>query len=145
MKYIEWDLENNPEFFSKPRDGKYVDTGVLLHVLCNVMRPAGVGQATFMKVMTAVVKEVELIPQADWVIELQRIDEACQEAADTCHRCMTQALHNEHVTSGDMAAVAYFDERERLFRYEIPGLIRTITKENEEAKRRTSSDHFHRV
>lgn len=61
-KYIEWDLENNPQFFRKPQSGKYVDTGILWHVICNVNRPESVSEADFMAVLNAVAEEMNEIP-----------------------------------------------------------------------------------
>lgn len=62
MKYIEWELENNPALFQKPHSGKFVDTGILRHVICNVNKPENVTQEDFEAVLNAVVEETELIP-----------------------------------------------------------------------------------
>lgn len=66
-KYIEWDLENNPDFFKRPFDGRYIDTGILRHVLCNVDRPEGIDNEAFEAVLNAVIEEVELIPTFGWI------------------------------------------------------------------------------
>lgn len=64
-KYIEWDLKNNPDFFKKPQTGRYVDTGVLRHVIANVNCPEGLSDADFFLAINAVAEEVDYIPPAD--------------------------------------------------------------------------------
>lgn len=64
-KYIEWDLKNNPDFFKKPQTGRYVDTGVLRHVIANVNCPEGLSDADFFLALNAVAEEVDYIPRAD--------------------------------------------------------------------------------
>lgn len=64
-KYIEWDLKNNPDFFKKPQTGRYVDTGVLRHVVTNVNCPEGLSDADFFLALNAVAEEVDCIPLAD--------------------------------------------------------------------------------
>lgn len=64
-KYIEWDLKNNPDFFKKPQTGRYVDTGVLRHVIANVNCPEGLSDADFYLALNAVAEEVDYIPRAD--------------------------------------------------------------------------------
>lgn len=64
-KYIEWDLKNNPNFFKKPQTGRYVDTGVLRHVVANVNCPEELSDADFFLALNAVAEEVDYIPRAD--------------------------------------------------------------------------------
>lgn len=64
-KYIEWDLENNPELFKKISGEGFVDKAVLRHVVANVNCPDGVPNDLFHTVLNAVIEETELIPAAD--------------------------------------------------------------------------------
>ena len=61
-KYIEWDLENNPRFFKRPHDEKYVDTRILRHVVSNVNKPEGVAWEPFRATLEAVAEETDMIP-----------------------------------------------------------------------------------
>lgn len=63
-KYIEWDLENNPKFFTEAHSGKLVDVNVIRHVVCNVNRPDDVPEEVFKRALNAVAEEVDMIPPA---------------------------------------------------------------------------------
>ncbi len=55
----------------------------------------------------------------------------CEKAANVSAECLSQAFANPRNGSRDMAAIAFFMERESLFRYEIPGIIRGLAMELE--------------
>lgn len=90
-KYIEWDLKNNPDFFKKPQTGRYVDTGVLRHVIANVNCPEGLSDADFFLALNAVAEEVDYIPLADiapvvhgkWIER----EDPCGDPYYTCSAC----------------------------------------------------------
>lgn len=78
--YIEWELENDPHCYDKPRCNEFIDRQTLTHVICNVNPPADVDFDTFRKVIDAVTETLDLFP---WftVSEQPRADLELLEAA----------------------------------------------------------------
>ena len=62
MKFIEWELENDPHCYDKPRCGEFIDRQTLTHVVCNVDRPEDVSVEAFAKTLTAVAETLDLFP-----------------------------------------------------------------------------------
>ena len=62
QRYIEWELENNPHVYDKPRCNEYIDRQTLTHVICNVDCPEGVDHETFTKVLNEVAETLDLFP-----------------------------------------------------------------------------------
>ena len=60
--YIEWELENYPHMYDKPRSNEFIDRLTLSHVICNVDCPLGVELMTFHKVVDAIVETLDLFP-----------------------------------------------------------------------------------
>lgn len=81
-KYIEWDLENNPQFFTEPHSGKFVNVDVIRHVVCNVNRPDDVPEEMFKRVLNAVAEEVSMIPPSADVVPVVRCRECKKSSCD---------------------------------------------------------------
>ena len=62
QKHLEWELENNPHLYDKPRCYEFIDRQTLTHVVCNVDCPEGVDFDTFQKVLNAVAETLDLFP-----------------------------------------------------------------------------------
>lgn len=62
QKHIEWELENNPHIYDKPRCNEFIDRQTLTHVVCNVDCPEDVDFETFQKVLNAVAETLDLFP-----------------------------------------------------------------------------------
>ena len=62
QKFIEWELENNPHLYDKPRCNEFIDRQTLTHVVCNVDCPEDVDFETFRKVLNAVAETLDLFP-----------------------------------------------------------------------------------
>ena len=62
QKFIEWELENNPHLYDKPRCNEFIDRQTLTHVVCNVDCPEDVDFETFRKVLGAVAETLDLFP-----------------------------------------------------------------------------------
>ena len=60
--YIEWELENDPHMYDKPRCNEFIDRQTLTHVICNVNCPIGVELMTFNKVIDAIAETLDLFP-----------------------------------------------------------------------------------
>lgn len=88
-KYIEWDLENNPKFFTEAHSGKFVDVDVIRHSVCNVNRPDDVPEEVFKGVLNAVAEEVSMIPPAADVAPVVRCRDCvlCRELVKGLYRC----------------------------------------------------------
>ena len=74
-KYIEWDMQQHPDFFKSSPSGKYVDLAIVRHVVSNVNPPEGEVDEAFMKILNAVAEEVDLIPALDDVVKVVRCKE----------------------------------------------------------------------
>lgn len=66
-KFIEFMLKNKPDFFKKISGEGFVDKQVLRHIICNVHKPEAVTMRQFATVITAIIEEISLIPNADAV------------------------------------------------------------------------------
>ena len=74
-KYIEWDMQQHPDFFKSSPSGKYTDLSIVRHVVSNVNPPEGEVDEAFMKILNAVAEEVDLIPALDDVVKVVRCKE----------------------------------------------------------------------
>ncbi len=61
-RFIEWELENNPHMYDKPRCDEYIDKQTLTHVICNVDCPEGVSHEVFTKVLNEVAETLDIFP-----------------------------------------------------------------------------------
>ena len=61
-KYIDWELENLPHVYDKPRCDEMIDRQTLTHVICNVDCPEGVDHDTFIKVLNEVAETLNKFP-----------------------------------------------------------------------------------
>lgn len=64
-------------------------------------------------------------------INVAKALEYCEKAADTCNELCDKALKNighgdSHVSA--YGALAYFSQKEEMYRYEIPNIIKTLSK-----------------
>jgi hypothetical protein len=64
-KFIEFMLKNKPDFFKKISGEGFVDKQVLRHIICDVHKPEAVTMRQFATVITAIIEEISLIPNAD--------------------------------------------------------------------------------
>ena len=62
MRFIEWELEEYPEFYGKLRCNEIIDRQTLTHVIGNVDCPDGVAQEDFMKVLNEVAEVLDKVP-----------------------------------------------------------------------------------
>ena len=64
----------------------------------------------------------------DRYIKESDIVKMCEEAADTCHKLYMESLHmaTEKMRDFDFTAIAWFGQQERMYRYEIPSIIREV-------------------
>ena len=88
QRFIEWELEQDPDILARFNTGKLIDAGALRHVICNVDPPEGVSFEDTMKVLNEVAEAVQLIPSKRGCID--------GDAAIVC------VLHAEDLTE-DMA------------------------------------------
>lgn len=65
---------------------------------------------------------------SDRYIKESDIVKMCEEAADTCHKLYMESLHmaTEKMRDFDFTAIAWFGQQERMYRYEIPSIIREV-------------------
>ena len=114
-KYIEWDLKNNPDFFKKTQTGRYVDTGVLRHVVANVNCPEGLSDADFFLALNAVAEEVDCIPLADVapVVHGKWVNFYGDFSVAECSECESQF----EVTFGDESNGALWDGFRQFYNY----------------------------
>lgn len=64
-KFIEFELKNNPDFFKKISGEGFVDKAVLRHIICDIHKPEAVTMRQFATVISAIIEEIILIPNAD--------------------------------------------------------------------------------
>jgi glutaminase len=57
----------------------------------------------------------------------------CEKAADVALELVQKTLDSKRQNTGDISAIAYFMQREALFRYEIPGIIKSYIAEQGES------------
>lgn len=62
QRFIEWELENNPHVYDKPRCNEYIDRQTLTHVISNVDCPESVTCEAFSRVMCEVAETLDLFP-----------------------------------------------------------------------------------
>lgn len=62
QRFIEWELENKPHIYDKPRCNEFIDRQTLTHVICNVDCPSGVDRDSFEKVLNAVAETLDVFP-----------------------------------------------------------------------------------
>lgn len=62
QRFIEWELENNPHVYDKPRCNEYIDRQTLTHIISNVDCPEGVTREAFGRVMCEVAETLDLFP-----------------------------------------------------------------------------------
>ena len=62
QKYIEWEMENIPGIYSKPKSDQFIDRATLTHVISNVNCPEGVTCDAFYAVINAVAETLEVVP-----------------------------------------------------------------------------------
>lgn len=62
QRYIEWELENTPEVYKKPRCNEFIDRQTLTHIICNMDCPEVVEQEAFIAVLNEVAETLELFP-----------------------------------------------------------------------------------
>lgn len=74
-KYIEWDMQQHPDFFKSSPSGKYTDLSIVRHVVSNVNPPDEEQNEAFMKILNAVAEEVNLISALDDVVKVVRCKE----------------------------------------------------------------------
>ena len=60
--YLEWELENNPHVYDKPRCNEFIDRQTLTHVICNVNPPDDVDLEVFQKVVDVIAETLDLFP-----------------------------------------------------------------------------------
>lgn len=60
--FLEWELENNPHMYDKPRCNEFIDRQTLTHVVCNVDCPAGVPFEAFTASLNAVAETLDKFP-----------------------------------------------------------------------------------
>ena len=65
QRFIEWELEQDPNILARFYTGKMVDAGALRHVICNVDPPEGVSFEDTMKVLNEVAETVQLIQRLE--------------------------------------------------------------------------------
>lgn len=65
---------------------------------------------------------------SDRYIKESDIIKMCEKAADTCHELYKESLHMaiEKLRDFDFTAIAWFGQQERMYRYEIPSVIREV-------------------
>ena len=80
QRFIEWELENTPEVYKKPRCNEFIDRQTLTHVICNVDCPEGVEHEVFTKVLNEVAETLELFPyfkvREQRPVDLQLLEDA---------------------------------------------------------------------
>lgn len=62
QRFIEWELENNPHVYDKPRCNEYIDRQTLTHIISNVDCPEGATREAFGRVMCEVAETLDLFP-----------------------------------------------------------------------------------
>lgn len=64
----------------------------------------------------------------DRYIKESDIVKMCEEAAETCRKLYMESLHmaTEKMRDFDFTAIAWFGQQERMYRYEIPSIIREV-------------------
>ena len=64
----------------------------------------------------------------DRYIKESDIVKKCEEAADIYHELYKESLHmaTEKMRDFDFTAIAWFGQQERIYRYEIPAIIREV-------------------
>ena len=60
--YIQWELENDPHMYDKPRCNEFIDRQTLNHVVCNVNPPDDVDFEVFQKVVNVIAETLDLFP-----------------------------------------------------------------------------------
>lgn len=60
------------------------------------------------------------------VLAVSEIEAMCNRAAKVNSDCYHKALHSGRFTDADMAAVAWFDRQQQMYKYFIPGVIREL-------------------
>lgn len=73
MRFIEWELEQDPDILARFNTGKLIDAGALRHVICNVDPPEGVSFEDTMKVLNEVAEAVRLVPCKRWLVDRDEI------------------------------------------------------------------------
>lgn len=80
QRFIEWELENTPEVYKKPRCNEFIDRQTLTHIICNVACPEGVEYEVFTKVLNEVAETLELFPyfkvREQCPVDLQLLEDA---------------------------------------------------------------------
>lgn len=61
-KYIDWELENIPGIYKKPKCAQVIDRQTLTHVICNVDCPEGVDRAAFEATLNAIAETLAVFP-----------------------------------------------------------------------------------
>lgn len=59
QKYIEWELENNPHAYDKPRCNEFIDYQTLMHIICNIDCPDGVPYDSCERVLCELIDALE--------------------------------------------------------------------------------------
>ena len=62
QKYIEWELENLPGVYDKPRCDEFIDRQTLTHVICNVDCPEDIDHDVFVRVVQEIADSLDLFP-----------------------------------------------------------------------------------
>lgn len=62
MRFIEWELDEYPEFYNKLRCREVIDQQTLTHVIANVDCPDGVTNEAFVKVLNEVAEVLDKVP-----------------------------------------------------------------------------------
>lgn len=81
QRFIEWELENDPHMYDKPKSYEFIDRQTLTHVICNVDCPEDVDFEAFQKVINAVAETLDLfpyfkLPEPERVADLDLLTEA---------------------------------------------------------------------
>lgn len=62
MSFIDWELAEHPECYKRLYCNQVIDEVTLTHVICNIDSPKGVKRDDFARVMTEIVKTLQMVP-----------------------------------------------------------------------------------
>ena len=59
QKYIEWELENNPRVYDKPRCNEFIDRQTIMHIICKIDCTDGVTRDSCNRVLCELIDALE--------------------------------------------------------------------------------------
>ena len=70
--YIDWELENLPGIYKRPRCNEFIDRQTLTHVICNVNCPEDVDYSAFEKVINEIAETLDRFPYFQMQVPIQQ-------------------------------------------------------------------------